>query len=85
MCNDLMAVQQSLLSVANQDTAQLQALSQRTEVLVAFRKLVLSAPSWPFRSIGSIFRAALVATSPLIYFLLNRLIQNYIFPLFGIR
>ena len=85
VCGDLMTIQQSLLNAPSQDTEQLQALSQRTEVLFSFRKHILSAPSWPFRDIGSIFRAVLVATSPLIYFLLNQLMQSYLFPIFGIR
>lgn len=85
VCGDLMGVQQSLLGAAGQDTEQLQALSKRTEVLLGLRKHILSAPTWPFRDIGSIFRAVLVAVSPLIYFLLNQLMQSYLFPLFGIR
>lgn len=85
VCGDLMGVQQSLLGTAGQETGQLQALSERTEVLLSLRKHVLSGPSWPFRDIGSILRAVLVATSPLIYFLLNQLMQSYLFPLFGIR
>lgn len=85
VCGDLMQVQQSLLGAASQETEQLQALSKRTEVLLSFRKHILSAPSWPFRDIGTILRAILVATSPLIYFLLNQLMQSYLFPVIGIR
>ena len=85
VCGDLMEVQRSLLGAAAQDTEQLRALSHRTEVLFQFRKQILSAPSWPFRDTGSIFRATIAATSPLIYFILNQLVQAYLFPLFGLQ
>jgi hypothetical protein len=85
VCGDLMEVQRSLLGAAAQDTEQLHALSHHTEVLFQFRKQILSAPSWPFRDTGSIFRAAIAATSPLIYFILNQLVQAYLFPLFGLQ
>jgi len=85
VCGDLMEVQKSLLGAAARDTEQLHALSQRTEVLLSFRKQVLGAPSWPFRDTGSIFRATIAATSPLIYFILNQLVQSYLFPLFGLK
>ena len=58
---------------------------QRTEVLLSFRKQVLGAPSWPFRDTGSIFHATIAASSPLIYFILNQLVQSYLFPLFGLK
>ena len=85
ICDDLMEVQHSLLGAASEDTEQLHALSRRTEVLLQFRKQILGAPSWPFRDTGSIFRATIAATSPLIYFILNRLVQSYLFPLFGLN
>jgi hypothetical protein len=85
VCGDLMEIQRSLLSTGSQETGQLQALSQRTDVLLSFRKQVLGAPSWPFRDTGSIFRAIIAATSPLIYFILNQLVQSYLFPLIGLK
>lgn len=85
VCGDLMEIQRSLLSAGAQGTEQLHALSQRTEILFSFRKQVLGAPSWPFRDTGSIFRATIAALSPLIYFILNQLVQSYLFPLFGLK
>ena len=85
VCGDLIEVQRSLLSSPNQENEQLRTLSQRTEVLLQFRKQILGAPSWPFRDTGSIFRATMAATSPLIYFILNQLVQSYLFPLFGLK
>jgi len=85
VCGDLMEVQRTLLSPAVPDSEQLRALSQRTEVLLQFRKQILGAPSWPFRDTGSIFRATIAALSPLIYFILNELVQSYLFPLFGLK
>lgn len=85
ICSELMEVQQSLLGGAAQETETLRALSQRTDVLFQFRKQVLGSPSWPFRSSGSLVRAIIAASSPLIYFVLNRLVQIYIFPPLGLK
>ena len=41
VCGDLMEIQRSLLGCGRQDTEQLHALSQRTEVLFQFRKQIL--------------------------------------------
>ena len=82
-----MEVQHSLLGATAQDTEQLHALSQRTEVLFQFRKqnpqsLLRAGPSAiPARS----SRATIAATSPLIYFVLNQLVQIYLFPFFGLK
>ena len=85
VCGDLMEIQRALVDVPAQDADQLRVLSQRTEVLLQFRKQILGGPSWPFRNTGSVFRAAIAASSPLIYFVLNRLVQAYLFPLFGLK
>jgi len=85
VCGDLMEIQRALVDAPAQDADQLNTLSQRTEVLLQFRKQILGGPSWPFRNTGSVFRAAIAATSPLIYFVLNQLVQTYLFPLFGLK
>jgi hypothetical protein len=85
VCSNLMEIQRTLVDAPAQDADQLNTLSQRTEVLLQFRKQILGGPSWPFRNTGSVFRAAVAATSPLIYFVLNRLVQTYVFPLFGLK
>jgi len=85
VCGDLMEIQRALVDAPAQDADQLNTLSQRTEVLLHFRKQILGGPSWPFRNTGSVFRAAIAATSPLIYFVLNQLVQIYLFPLFGLK
>jgi hypothetical protein len=83
--SELMEVQQSLLSGAAQETETLRLLSQRTDVLFQFRKQILGSPSWPFRSSAALLRAIIAASTPLIYFVLNRLVQIYIFPPLGLK
>ncbi len=83
--SELMEVQHSLLAGAAQETETLRLLSQRTDVLFQFRKQILGSPSWPFRSSAALLRAIIAASSPLIYFVLNRLVQIYIFPPLGLK
>lgn len=81
LCGDLLEVQGRLLAERSTELAQLQALAARTEALMTFRKHILSGPSWPFRDFGTVIRAVAAAASPLIYLVLNQLIQTYLFPL----
>ena len=80
---ELLAVQRALGGGAVADADKLAALAQHTTTLMEFRLRVLSNPSWPFRDIGAVLRAAAAALSPLVYFILNYLVQSYLFPLFN--
>lgn len=79
---ELMAVQHALVGGAVADAEKLAALAQHTTTLIEFRRRVLNNPSWPFRDVGAVLRASAAALGPLVYFILNYLVQSYIFPLF---
>lgn len=83
ICADLLTIQGALRTEPPATVEQLKALADRTEVLMTFRKHVLSGPSWPFRDFGAVMRAIVAAASPLIYLVLNQLIQTYLFPFFA--
>ena len=85
ICGELMDVQRSLLDGAAQEFEKLNLLSDRTNVLFQFRKQILASPSWPFRDTGSVLRAVIASISPLVYFVLNQMIQAYLFPIFGLK
>lgn len=80
--DDLLQVQQTLATAPPADVEQLKALADRTELLISFQKHILAAPSLPFRDFGAVIRASIAAASPLIYLVLNQLVQTYIFPMF---
>jgi hypothetical protein len=80
---ELFAIQKGLLADANADTERLRARSERTDVILAFRKRILDAPSWPFRDIGAIIRAGLAALSPFLTVIVTYLIQSYVLPRLG--
>lgn len=82
---ELMAVQHALLTGAAQETDALRLLSQRTDLLLQVRKQILSGPTWPFRSSAAVLRVVIAASSPVIYFTLNHLIQTYLFPPIGLK
>jgi hypothetical protein len=81
--NDLLEVHQALATAPPAEAEQLKALADRTDLLIAFQKHILAAPSLPFRDFGAVLRASIAAASPLIYLVLNQLVQTYIFPLFA--
>ncbi len=85
LSDELLAVQAALLQTGAKETAALQTLSQRTDLLVQLRTQVLGGPSWPFRNAGAIWRATIATISPVIFFILNRVIQIYLFPLLGLK
>lgn len=78
----LMAIQKELqgTSAAPGGTEALRGLAERTELLMELRKHVLGSPNWPFQNLGAALRAVIAAMSPLVYFILNELIQTYFFP-----
>ncbi|MFN3979996.1 MAG: hypothetical protein ACK4SA_06400 [Caldilinea sp.] len=80
--NDLLQVQQALTKAPPTEVEQLKALADRTDLLISFQKHILAAPSLPFRDFGAVIRASIAAASPLIYLVLNQLVQTYIFPMF---
>lgn len=81
ICGELMAVQTALVTGLPKDTDAMKTMAERAEALNAFRKNVLSGPSWPFRDFGAVLRAVAAAASPLIYLILNQIVQTYVFPL----
>ncbi len=85
ICEELMAVQAALVTGLPKNAEALKTLAERAEALSTFRKNVLSGPSWPFRDFSAVLRAITAAASPLIYLVLNQLIQTYVFPLFSVR
>jgi hypothetical protein len=77
----LMAVQGTLLDQADIDAAGVKLMTDRTTTMVNLRKLIVDAPSWPFKSEAAVVRAILATTSPLIYFALNQFLLTLISPL----
>jgi len=80
---ELLQVQATLATAPPTDVAQLKTLAERTDLIIAFQKHILAAPSLPFRDFGAVVRASIAAASPLIYLVLNQLVQTYIFPMFA--
>jgi hypothetical protein len=77
----LMGVQDTLLSQADVDAAGVKLLTDSTTIMVNLRKLIVDAPSWPFKSEAAVVRAILATTSPLIYFALNQFLLTLLSPL----
>lgn len=75
------AVQTELQNRAQLTEEDLKRLSNHANELEQLRRLVLAGPVWPFRNASATIRAGLVATSPLLYFLLNELMRSYVLPL----
>ena len=82
---EFIEVQQALLAAGDKDTEALRLLSQRTEVLLQLRKQVTGGPTWPFRNASAVWRAGLATASPVIFFILNQVIQTYFFPILGLK
>jgi hypothetical protein len=85
LSDEFLDIQQALLENGAKETETLRALSQRTEVLVQLRKQIVGSPSWPFRNAGSVWRATIATASPVIFFILNQVIQTYFFPVLGLK
>ena len=85
LSDEFIEIQQALLKAGVKETETLRALSQRTDVLLQLRKQVLGSPSWPFRNAGAVWRATLATASPVIFFVLNHMVQTYFFPLLGLK
>jgi hypothetical protein len=81
LASQFYAIQTTLLNNPQLEDEELKKLSTRSSELQQLRSLVLAGPSWPFRSASSTIRAALVAVSPLIYFLINELVRSALVPL----
>ena len=77
----LMEVQSALLKQPDIDAAGIKLLTDRTTIMVNLRKLIVDAPSWPFKSEAAVVRAIIATTSPLIYFALNQFLLTLISPL----
>lgn len=76
--HELLQIQRETLGASAPDAARTAHLSNRTNTLVALRKVVQEGPTWPFRDSMAVSRAALVASAPLIYAVLNELIRIFI-------
>jgi hypothetical protein len=77
----LSEVQDALLEQGEIDAAGVKLLTDRTTIMVNLRKLIVDAPSWPFKSEAAVVRAILATTSPLIYFALNQFLLTLLSPL----
>jgi hypothetical protein len=72
----LMAVQRVIEDPARSGPAETEAAGKQVEALTLVRSSILSQPSWPFRGVLSFSRAVLAAASPLIYFILEKLLDR---------
>ncbi len=59
------------------DPARMGTLSNRTGTLINLRSVLQATPTWPFQSTVAVSRAILVASAPIIYAVLNELIQRF--------
>jgi len=85
LSDEFLEIQQSLLRAEAKETEALRTLSQRTDVLLQLRKQIMGSPSWPFRNSASVVRATIATASPVLFFVLNHVVQTYFFPLFGLK
>ena len=85
LSGEFIEIQQTLLKAGVKETETLQALSHRTDVLLQLRQQIMAGPSWPFRNAGSVWRATIATASPVILFVVNRVVQTYIFPPLGLK
>lgn len=76
--NELNQIQREMLDANSPDITRTGQLSNRTNILVNLRKVVQEGPTWPFIDSAAVSRAALIATAPLIYAVLNELIRIFL-------
>lgn len=74
---ELSKIQNELVANAP-DAERTSYLGTRAGALVSLRKVVQESPTWPFRDTLAVTRAALIASSPLIYTALNELIRIFL-------
>jgi hypothetical protein len=79
----LMDTHQTLMERPPLDSETLGDLTNRTSLLVTLRELVLKSPNWPFRDVASLLRATLAVASPFLIYLLQRMLDLYVVPLFA--
>ncbi len=82
--SQLQEIQDILLQGIKADVPDLGALTSRTGMLIQLRKTIQEAPKWPFRDSAGLARAVVAVSSPLVYFVLDELIQTYLLPFFGV-
>ena len=70
--------QSLLLHSSDAAIGQLGAISDQIETLTRLRKMVMGAPSWPFRDFGAIVKALVAAMSPLVYVVITEAIRAYL-------
>jgi hypothetical protein len=80
MHEELVRLNTSLLSKKEYEPTEMSALNNRVSALVSLRKTAIEAPNWPFQNTVTTSRAVLVATSPLIYFIITEIIRAYLSP-----
>ena len=78
MSQQLFDVQTQWLDPLNHSTDESKRLSDRINMLLTLRKVIAESPNWPFKSEAALVRAAIAATSPLIYFFINQLILRFL-------
>jgi hypothetical protein len=77
----LMQTQRKILGEDTLTNDQLSYLANHTTLLASLRDLVLKSPVWPFRDVLSIVRASLAVASPFLVYILQRLIDIYLTPI----
>jgi hypothetical protein len=60
------------------DQAAVAHLNDRTSLLTSLRRVVGEMPTWPFRDTVAFGRAVLIASAPVIYALLNGLVDSFV-------
>jgi len=56
-------------------------MADRTDALIALRKMIQESPNWPFKDTAEVARAILAVASPLVYFILNEILRAYLLPI----
>jgi len=81
LAKGLQGVEKELTGLAALDLAQLKMLNERIDALLDLRKKVTGSPNWPFLDVGAILRASVAALSPVIYLVIDLIIQAILSPL----
>jgi len=74
-------VQGALLQGVDTSIEDLSRINDRISKLSQVRKTIDSTPSWPFQSSAAFRRSIAAVSSPVLAFLLNEILRNYVAPI----
>ena len=74
-------VQGALLQGVDTSIEDLSKISDRIDKLGQVRKTIDATPSWPFQSSAAFRRSIAAVSSPVLAFILNEILRNYIAPI----